>query len=63
MAGSVKKTTGCRIVEIIAVEEGGVVGTTTDGENREGLPAVAGAAVPGQPSFFFENLPEVDGAA
>jgi leucyl-tRNA synthetase len=63
MLSSVKKTTGCKIVEIIAVEEGGKFGTTIDGENREGLPPVAESAVPGQPSFYFENLPDVDGDA
>jgi len=63
MVGSLKKTTGCRMVEVIAVEEGGRLGTTIHGEKREELPAVAEAAVPGQPSFHFENLPNVDGAA
>ena len=63
MVGSLKKTTGCRIVEIVAVEESGRVGTTIDGKEREELPSVAETAVPGQPSFHFENLPDVDGAA
>ncbi|KAJ9299758.1 hypothetical protein DTO271G3_2642 [Paecilomyces variotii] len=57
MAGSIKKTIGCKELEIIAVDEGGktgeVVGT---GEKREGLSAEN--AVPGQPSFQFVNIEE-----
>lgn len=60
---NIKKATGCRIVEIVSVEEGGEVGATPDGEKREDLPPTAGSAVPGQPTFNFENIPEVDGSA
>lgn len=63
MVGSMKKSTGCRVVEIIAVEEEGKSGITIDGESRERLPPVAENAVPGQPSFHFENLPDEDGVA
>ncbi|WEW60650.1 cytosolic leucyl tRNA synthetase [Emydomyces testavorans] len=62
MVGILRKTTGCKIVEVIAVEEGGKVGTTLDGETKAGLPPVAESAVPGQPSFHFENINDVDAA-
>jgi hypothetical protein len=57
IAGSIKKTIGCKELEIVAVDEGGktgeVVGT---GEKREGISAEN--AVPGQPSFHFANIAE-----
>lgn len=62
-AGNIKKTTGCNVLEIVSVEEGGKTGTTADGEARESLPPVAESAVPGQPTFQFENIPEADGSA
>lgn len=52
----------CAAVEVIVVEEGGkrgrVVGARgeTDGEVTGDLPPVAENAVPGQPSFYFENV-------
>lgn len=53
----------CVLVEVIGVEEGGksgvVVGGTLgikEGERREGLPVAAENAVPGGPTFFFENV-------
>jgi leucyl-tRNA synthetase len=59
----------CKIVEVVVVDDGGksgkVVGGTEvsggkggegDGEKREGLPPSAEGAVPGQPTFFFENI-------
>ncbi|KAK2801946.1 cytosolic leucyl tRNA synthetase [Onygenales sp. PD_10] len=58
MVGGLIRTTGCKIVEIVAVEEGGKTGTTLDGETREQLPSVAENAVPGQPTFHFENIAE-----
>lgn len=62
-AANIKKTTGCKILEIISVEEGGKVGTTVEGEARENLPPSAESAIPGNPTFHFENIPEVDGSA
>lgn len=57
MVGGLKKTTGCKEIEVVAVDEGGksgeVVGT---GERREGIQAEN--AVPGQPSFHFANIAE-----
>ncbi|GAB7362555.1 hypothetical protein MBLNU230_g2872t1 [Neophaeotheca triangularis] len=53
----------CAVVEVIVVDEGGktgkIVGGTegvVEGEPREGLPPNAESAVPGQPTFFFENI-------
>jgi leucyl-tRNA synthetase len=55
----------CAVVEVILIEEGGksgkVVGGTegiTQGEERKELPVSAEGAVPGQPTFFFENVQE-----
>lgn len=62
MLGGVKRSTGCKIVEVVVLEEGGKTGTTIDGEKKEGLPPVAEGAVPGQPSFYFENIPESESA-
>lgn len=56
MIASLRKTTGCKVVEVIAVDEGGKAGTSLDGERREGLPQVAEGAVPGNPTFYFENI-------
>lgn len=58
MVAGLIRTTGCKVVEVVAVEEGGKAGTTLDGQPREGLPNVAENAVPGQPTFHFENIPE-----
>jgi len=53
----------CQSVEIVAVAEGGKVGKIVGGSegvdvgsSREGLPPSAENAVPGQPTFFFENV-------
>lgn len=60
-----KKTTGCIEVDIVAVEDGGKDGTRVHGEGEgeveresklEGLPPAAEMAVPGTPSFYFENV-------
>ncbi|KAJ5168003.1 Leucine--tRNA ligase cytoplasmic [Penicillium canariense] len=55
MVGGLKRTSGYKEIEVIAVNEGGktgeVVGT---GETREGLSAEN--SVPGQPSFMFTNV-------
>lgn len=44
-AGLIKQT-GCKEVTVVKVEE----------PRQEGLPQVADSAVPGGPSFFFENV-------
>lgn len=60
MRAGLKKTTGCIDVEIVALDEGGaggtVAGSDKGGEKREGLPPAAQAAVPGNPTFHFENV-------
>lgn len=61
MVRGLRRTTGCRAVEVVLVEEGGksgkvVVAEEGVGARREGLPPVAEAAVPGHPSFHFENV-------
>lgn len=61
LRAGLKKTTGCVEVEIVAVEEGGKSGTVVSAEGEDGvrkdeLPPAAAAAVPGNPSFHFENL-------
>jgi leucyl-tRNA synthetase len=48
MRKSLMKTTGCKEVKVVEVAE----------DNREGLPSIAEHAVPGQPSFSFENIEE-----
>ncbi|KAI9038161.1 leucine--tRNA ligase CDC60 [Aspergillus affinis] len=57
MRGGLKRTTGCKELEIIAVEEGGKTGEVLGtGEKREGLQAEN--AVPGNPTFAFANIAE-----
>lgn len=60
MRAGLKKTTGCIEVEIVALDEGGasgkVVGGDRNEEKRGGLPPAAQAAVPGNPTFHFENV-------
>ena len=46
MRKGLMKTTGCKEVKVVEVGE----------ENREGLPSMAEHAVPGHPSFLFENV-------
>ena len=52
----------CDVVEVIVVDEGGKTGKLAAGgggeeeEVRSELPPVAENAVPGQPTFFFENV-------
>lgn len=60
MRAGLRKTTGCKEVEIVAVEEGGSRGKLVAGgggeQTRENLPAAAQGAAPGAPSFHFENV-------
>ena len=61
MRAGLRKTTGCVKVDIVAVEEGGKNGRIVGdkgvlGEAQTGLPAMAEGAVPGNPSFHFENI-------
>jgi len=59
------RTLGCKEIDVILVEEGGkegkVVassGNLAEGEMREELPQQAENAVPGAPTFVFENITE-----
>ena len=62
MVRGLRRTTGCKVIEVVKVEgeEGERVGLVMvgegEGEKREGLPAAAGQATPGSPSFHFENI-------
>ncbi len=64
MVPALKKTAGCTAVDLVAVDEGGKTGMTVpvDGDReRQGkkvdkLPPTAEAAVPGNPTFFFQNV-------
>lgn len=62
MVTGLKKTTGCREIEVVLVKEGGKVGEVVvgvggeKGAERQGLPQAAEGAVPGLPTFFFENI-------
>ena len=64
MVAGLKKTTGCRVVDVVRVEgdEEQKTGTTVvgekAGEKKGELPPVASQAVPGSPSFHFENIQE-----
>ncbi|RFU28221.1 hypothetical protein B7463_g8103, partial [Scytalidium lignicola] len=57
MIPGLKKAAGLADVELIEVSEGGKTGTVV-GEGREvtGLAQIAESAIPGQPTFLFENI-------
>lgn len=54
----------CVAVEVLLVEDGGkagqvvgaIGGSAAEGERKEGLAQAAEGAMPGQPTFFFENI-------
>lgn len=46
MKKGLMKTTGCMEVVVVRVEEG----------NKQGLPSMAENALPGSPTFLFENV-------
>ena len=64
MRPGLKKTTGCIELDIVAVDDGAKSGVLLDetgtadagGTRLETLPAAAESAVPGTPSFHFENV-------
>lgn len=62
MVRGLRRTTGCKVVEVVKVEgeeadkRGIVVVGEKEGEERKELPSVSGSAVPGSPSFHFENI-------
>ncbi|KAL9126788.1 MAG: hypothetical protein Q9217_004215 [Psora testacea] len=63
MVKGLKRTIGCKVIEVVRVEADGeerngkVVAGDGEGEMRDDvLPGSAGSAVPGNPSFHFENI-------
>lgn len=56
MVPGLKKAAGLTVVEIVRVDEGGNTGTKLDGQAVSDLPGNAGSAVPGMPTFSFENV-------
>ncbi|KAH8804005.1 leucyl-tRNA synthetase-like protein [Hyaloscypha sp. PMI_1271] len=63
MVPGLKKAAGLAVVELVKVEEGGKKGHVVDsGKVIEGLPPNAEGAVPGVPTFNFENV-EVESIA
>ncbi|WPH04102.1 leucine--trna ligase, cytoplasmic [Acrodontium crateriforme] len=63
VAGLKQTVQKCAVIEIVAVDEGGKTGKIVAGtegvkigDTKESLPAAAENAVPGQPTFYFENV-------
>lgn len=58
MVPGLKRTAGLESVQILAVEEGSKIGKdlTNNGAEVEIKAPVAESALPGQPSFHFENV-------
>ncbi|KAI5787680.1 hypothetical protein DFH27DRAFT_596217 [Peziza echinospora] len=64
---TLRKNTGCKVVEIVVVDEGGKSGVKVEaagngkwesGEKVEGLSGPSESATPGNPGFVFENVAE-----
>jgi leucyl-tRNA synthetase len=58
MVPGLKKAAGLKVVDIVQVTEGGKKGVLVGGADVDGLPQMAEAAVPGVPTFHFENVDE-----
>lgn len=56
MVPGLKKAAGLTVVEIVKVDEDGKNGVVGDDKKVEGLPPQAESAVPGAPTFGFENV-------
>lgn len=58
MVPGLKRAAGLASVQIVVIEEGSKKGKdlTNNNEEVEVKAVVAESAVPGQPSFFFENV-------
>ncbi|KAM6488588.1 hypothetical protein HDV62DRAFT_32565 [Trichoderma sp. SZMC 28011] len=57
MLAGLKRTSGLSVLDVLVVEEGGKKGVQLeDGKEVEISVPVAENAVPGQPTFFFENV-------
>lgn len=61
MVVGLKKTTGCEDIEVILAKDGGQAGQVVvglqGGSKVESLPQSAQGAIPGNPTFHFENIP------
>ncbi|KFY86661.1 hypothetical protein V498_07428 [Pseudogymnoascus sp. VKM F-4517 (FW-2822)] len=58
MVPGLKKAAGLKIVDIVEVAEGGATGVLLGGGEVASLPPPAAGAVPGVPTFHFENVEE-----
>ncbi|KFY06639.1 hypothetical protein V492_07888 [Pseudogymnoascus sp. VKM F-4246] len=58
MVPGLKKAAGLKIVDIVEVAEGGATGVLVGGGEVASLPPPAAGAVPGVPTFHFENVEE-----
>ncbi|OBT69571.1 leucyl-tRNA synthetase [Pseudogymnoascus sp. 23342-1-I1] len=58
MVPGLKKAAGLKIVDIVEVSEGGATGVLVGGGEVASLPPPAAGAVPGVPTFHFENVEE-----
>lgn len=56
MVAGLKKAAGLKVVDIVEVAEGGKSGVLVGGGALDTLPQPAEAAVPGVPTFHFENV-------
>ncbi len=56
MVAGLKKAAGLKVVDIVEVAEGGASGVLVGGGPVESLPQPAVTAVPGVPTFHFENV-------
>jgi leucyl-tRNA synthetase len=62
MVKGLKKTTGCKVIEVVMVDEGAKSGEVIIGDDgksggkRDELPQAAEGAIPGTPTFHFENV-------
>jgi leucyl-tRNA synthetase len=58
MVPGLKKAAGLKTVDIVEVDEGGITGTLLGGGELDSLPQPAAGAVPGIPTYHFENTEE-----
>ncbi|KAI9737262.1 MAG: cytosolic leucyl tRNA synthetase [Claussenomyces sp. TS43310] len=58
MVPGLKKAANLKVVNIVHVAEGGKTGTMVDGSEVSSLAPSAEHAVPGMPTFYFENVEE-----
>lgn len=58
MVPGLKKAAGLKVVDIVEVAEGGATGVLVGGGEVASLPPPAAGAVPGVPTFHFENVEE-----